>query len=120
MPQERIRTEPFDVRVGWSRDRDVQIGVGEHEDRSLLRVLFGSPENRKRISEELPHLIERLGYGDNAIEQLFNLIESGDPNTGELPHGYSSVWATLERREDCNKLIKLIRKARDQVFGRDE
>lgn len=117
MPQERIRTEPFDVRIGWSRDRDIQIGVGEYEDRSLLWVLFGDEENRDRIADAFPKWLddtESLTEADR-IESLFNLIEAKD-----LPYEYSSVWATLERREDCNKLIKLIRKARDQAFGRDQ
>lgn len=125
MPQERIRTVPFDVRVGWSRDRDVQIGVGEYEDRSLLWVLFGDAENRKRIARALPTLLADLPrntakiddtyqLSDEFVQDLFNLIESKDQ-----PYEHSSVWATFDR-EDCNRLIRLVRKARDQAFGRDE
>lgn len=131
MPQERIHTNipPFDVRVGWSRDRDVQVGVGEYEDRSLLWVLFGDEENRKRLARALPALLADLPrntgkiddtyqVSDEFIKSLFNLIES---KTGPGEQGYtlSSVWSTLDR-DECNKLIRLVRKARDQAFGRDE
>lgn len=123
MPQERIHTNipPFDVRVGWSRDRDVQVGVGEYEDRSLLWVLFGDEENRKRLAVEFSELLSKQGFGrcevdDEFVKQVFNTIEA---KTGDVGYTYSSVWSTLDR-EECNRLIRLVRKARDQAFGRDE
>lgn len=42
-----------------------------------------------------------------------------------LPHGQSklpgfhSLWASLDRRQ-INRLIKMLRKARDETYGRDE
>lgn len=118
MPQERIHTDipPYDVRVGWSRNGDVQVGVGEYEDRSLLWMLFGDEENLQRVRKGLEayKLQNDVCINIEDVRNIFNLIESKDE-----AYTYSSVWSTLNR-EECNRLIRTIRKARDQAFGRDE
>jgi len=33
---------------------------------------------------------------------------------------YDSIWYTFDTREDFNRMIRALRKARDKVFGADE
>lgn len=126
MPKETVKAmvPPYDVKVGWSRDGDVQVGVEERDGRSLLWQIFGTPENRHRILKGLGEMgllhaegipVTPNAQGDELVNALFNLIESGE----DCKYTYAGVWATLDRTE-CNELIRLVRKARDQAFGRDE
>lgn len=41
--------------------------------------------------------------------------DAGDREVAE----YRSLWFSFETREDFNRLIRSLRKARDDVFGRD-
>lgn len=148
MPKEHIYTvgqsEQYEVQVGWAAERDVQVGVElhdareEHPDyaglpdrRSLLWQLFGDIENLRRFGAAMSHYIVESGNARElsasaieaktsdewheiceklAIEVLMKLQDDWKP---------TGIWATLTR-EDCNQLIKVLRRARDSAFGRDE
>ncbi len=45
------------------------------------------------------------------VQQLAK--DAGDPAM------FTSLWGTLDRA-GCNRMIKMLRKARDEAFGRDE
>lgn len=104
MPSEKIHGEamPINVRVGWSRDMYVQVGV-EHS------------------------------LGASAIIEIVNgwLAAAGDPpldwdklradakdRTGAEPD-FTGWHSTLDRPA-TNELIRVLRRARDQAYGRDE
>lgn len=94
MPKDKIydNAELFDIEVGWSREGEsVQLGLATHDGRSLAEWLAGQDENRERtVGEQLA-----------------------------APAGFASLWATLDRAQ-INRLIKSLRKARDDAYGRDE
>lgn len=116
MPQEVIYPPypgvPWRTRVGWTRDGgDVQIAV-ETADESLIGTLL-SAEDRAR-------------FGKAAREDLSGLEDIGDKEFGDAlvetlseVAPYVSVWARLDRA-GANRLIRLIRGARDAAFGKDE
>lgn len=119
MPRESIRSEfgVFEVRVGWTRDCDVQIGVVEAEERSLFWVLC---ENQiEMIGAEVRRIVAEANepgtkpLGDTQIgENLLNMLDTTCfPNSG--------VWSTLQRN-DVNQLVRILRRARDSAFGKDE
>jgi hypothetical protein len=98
MPRERITqtSSPFDVVVAWGRDTQVQVAT----------------------------------TATDADERLRNWVETdsgtpprtGDPTGTEPGTSFRMFdgWHTTLDRAGINKLIQVLRRARDQAFGRDE
>jgi hypothetical protein len=119
MPRETIHSDQqFNVSVGWWPDRDVQVGVTTTQGLSLLNALYGHPATVSKIGKAA---VEVFGLDDtngfdyaNCGAAVLRLVEdAGD-------HPYEGIWSTLGNRMDPNRLIKVLRKARDAAFGRDE
>ncbi len=93
IPKEKIYDgcELFDIEVGWGHGHDVQLGITTHDGRTLAEWLAG--QDRTPLDPDAPE--------------------------GSLLPGFSSLWASLDR-SGVNRLIKALRKARDDAFGRDE
>lgn len=124
MPRETIITsrfpgdDNFNVKVGWNRDMDVQIGITESMDRSMWWV-YGEKRKEELGSEIEKIVIEaRQGFPegfDRSEDIAENVLNLFDTILGSL----DSMWSTLSRK-DINDLIRVIRRARDSAFGRDE
>lgn len=122
MPKETIHTsnypgdQSFDVKVGWTRNMDVQLGIAEADDRSMWWV-YG--ENYKEI---IGAEIRKIMVSDNESltisedrqlgESLLNMLDT-------VCGSFTSLWATMDRQE-VNTLIRVLRRARDSAFGKDE
>lgn len=94
MPKERIynqRRQEFDVEVRWSR---------ESEYVSIATVM--AP----------PHT-------SDAPQNLKELVSTWDDDGLHYPDGKIGLYADLSRYE-LNELIRVLRRARDQAFGKDE
>lgn len=98
MPKERIPAAtltPFDVIVSWSRDGTVQVAT----------TAADAGERLSRWTEEVP---------------------SGSPTDGPTKtepgsrFDYFDGWHVDLDRQRVNELIRILRRARDQAFGRDE
>lgn len=135
--------ERFHVKVGWTADREVQLGVEADGGRSLFWMLLGvasfvdeaaDSDTAASLEEDRQLRLAELGarmretakqakeraddIGNKAMDallavQMLNLLD--DVTIIE----YSGVWTTLDRL-GCNQLIKNVRKARDSAYGRDE
>lgn len=124
MPRETIITsrfpgdDNFNVKIGWNRDMDVQIGISESMDRSMWWV-YGEKRKEELGSEIEKIVIEaRQGFPegfDRSEDIAENVLNLFDTILGSL----DSMWSTLSRK-DINDLIRVIRRARDSAFGRDE
>lgn len=124
MPRETIITsrhpgdDNFNVKVGWNRDMDVQIGITESMDRSMWWV-YGEKRKEELGSEIEKIVIEaRQGFPegfDRSEDIAENVLNLFDTMLGSL----DSMWSTLSRK-DINDLIRVLRRARDSAFGRDE
>jgi len=58
---------------------------------------------------------------DPADEAVYRLPPGDNAELADVqPDGSSIMWADPLTRDDLNKLIRALRRARDQVFGRDE
>src|SRR5947207_9316654 len=98
MPRERITqtNTPFDVIVAWGRDTDVQVAStaadADERLRNWVETDSGNP----------PH--------------------AGDPTATEPGTSFRMFdgWYASLDRAGVNKLIRVLRTARDQAFGRDE
>lgn len=137
----------YHLKVGWTRDRTVQVGMEGDEGRSIFWMLTGTADSdtpmtsdqftmrerarQRRLAEIGAHV--RAGVASaTGTELAFERAE--DPGNREmdadiavrvlnaLDHHVgdpSSVWTDLDRT-GCNNLIRSIRKARDAAYGRDE
>ena len=114
---------PFDVKVGWASERHVQVGVEGDSGRSLFWLLYGDklaqlgsdlsrffavPVDAVSTEAEKEALAER---GRGVLNVLDCLSDFGE-------RGYAGVWADLDRA-GINRLIRILRKARDAAFGAD-
>lgn len=104
---------------------DVQLGIETEDDRHLVDYIYA--DDQERIAHLLVERLQQSGFkiapreGTPAGEELeadtlgrFIL----DAVTGSTPFG-TSVWWRPDRRQ-INDLIRLLRRARDAAFGRDE
>lgn len=87
---EEVRLRGSRVSVGWWKDKDVQIGVG-HEVDPKDSILSGSK---------------------TTVGNYLGTVEEGGRE-------WKDEWMTLDRHS-INRLIRDLRKARDEAFGRDE
>lgn len=119
MPRELIQAaqEPFHPKVGWAADRDVQIGIEVEGQRSIFWTLF-EHEDRERLGREVRRIQNMESSTDEEIGcVLLNVLDvaaTGPSVTGS----YAGLWATLDR-QGCNRLIRVLRRARDSAFGAD-
>jgi hypothetical protein len=145
MPREVVHCDgPFHVKVGWAADRDVQLGVEGDEGRSLNWLLYGGDDTLQRIGAQVYSAVQEIRDNPGGLEasaahrhrgtidaelelgrRILNALDcvphmpAQDAPPGEnVSYGYKGVWATLDRH-GINRLIRLLRKARDSAFGAD-
>lgn len=97
MPRERITstTAPeFDVTVAWNRDSTVQVAT----------IASDATERLRNWTEE-PQAGTSVDVAETKPGTSFNLFNG---------------WHVDLDRSQVNELIRVLRRARDQAFGRDE
>lgn len=96
MPKETIYDQAcmYDVVVGWTPSQSVQVGINSTDNRAIVDKLIEAP------SDELRATLDKL------------------TGSGQLA-AFTGLWGTLDRA-GCNRAIRMLRKARDEAFGRDE
>lgn len=87
--------QPRRISVGWSKGQDAQLGIG-----------WVDPTKRAAETRE-----GRTSVGGDYIASA-----EVEDETGKV---WLSQWLTLDRHL-INQLIRELRKARDEAFGRDE
>lgn len=109
MPRETVTpmVGPYEVKVGWASGRDVQVAVTIEGDRSIFWTLFPDHRALGEMVRKLPSNAPEV-VGQALLNQLDVMT---DMATG--------LWSTFDR-EDVNRLIRVLRRARDSAFGRDE
>lgn len=146
MPQELISGQgPYNVRVGWQRDQDVQLGVEVPEGQLIDEMFVTDLAAMKQIGGAVLDFVRRylVSTGElpepadpaaiKALEQMGVFVSPPAPQDYGVDHQlgciiidkinevrpYASVWATLDRA-GANRLIQVVRRARDSSFGKDE
>lgn len=125
--QERINGSMFDMLVQWQVGDMVGIGIETPDGKHIVDALYGEDESMEKIGHLFAEMLKKdrnidahEGYRNaNALATID--MELGrmilDAVTGSEP--YNGIWTWFDRGS-CNRLVRLVRKARDFVFGRDE
>lgn len=96
MPREVIydQANMYDVHVGWSKESGyLQVGVESHDRVPIARRLYEGQDDT-----------------DSGAADEVATAASAE---------FTGLWGTLDRA-GANRLIRALRKARDEAFGRDE
>jgi hypothetical protein len=109
MPRETIKAGDHDVEIGWPTE---QLGY--------VQVATVRPDSTRRVLERL----REAGYSVVPTEErefdydLLGLAEAIDLRV--LPPDRFDGWrAELDQREQVNRLIRALQRARDGAFGKD-
>ena len=146
MPKEKISDgnpndyQPFEMVVGWNRDQDVQVGItvrdrlpGEYPDAepdTLVDVLYAAEHDAigEAFLAHLAHHGRAITDADadpannpaHAVEFTTDVIGCLALNSVARSTQFGdSVW-WRPTRSAINTLIRTLRRARDQAFGKDE
>lgn len=136
MPRETIETidvsdRPPSVNVSWGPDTHVQIATTTYEDIpfwwQVLASGWDEEETEKRLSV--------LGELARSVVDQHAAVDNGETGRGESPASevgrsllnaldttygpMDGMYVSLNRRK-INDLIRVLRRARDSAFGRDE
>jgi hypothetical protein len=116
MPRELIKSQvgPYHPKVGWSADQDVQLGIEVEGQRSIFWTLFSGDDMRTRLGQQIAAL-NLVEYDDDLAlgQAVLNTLDT-------VSHGgYLGLWSDLDRH-GINQLIKVLRRARDSAYGKDE
>lgn len=125
MPRESVASavDEFVVQVGWG-PAGVQVATEMPNGKSMFWQLFGeSTDQLGQAARDAVAAAETIGPdSDGKGRPALSDEEVGQAILDALDviaPTYRGLWATIDRA-DCNRLIRLLRKARDASFGRDE
>lgn len=117
MPRERIPTHStpndsgFGLQVGWSRDLpDVSIGVSITTD----SFVFLNGIDQAWLGAQIEALAANKEYATQGRGMAMIEALKATATT------YESLWAQMTDRSAVNTMIRVLRRARGQAFGRDE
>lgn len=127
MPKERVfggePNQPFEMVVGWQRDRHMQVGIVIAEPQqsgdptTITEVLF-SYEAREQAAKAL-HSSGIADLSEDVWAEVVNEVLA-ELCTYERGQGVTPGLYWTPTRHGVNSLIRTLRKARDAAFGKDE
>lgn len=115
MPRETVRDQSglYDIQVGWGDGSDVQVGIESRSVRSLIDQ-FGVLEALQAAFDAgrstAPDDDGKAQSIEGALAELLRIQDS-------LPQ-FTGLWGSFSRH-DCNRLVELVRRARDKSYGKD-
>lgn len=134
MPKERINPSNHGtsdnpsphVEVTWGRDTFAQVAVC-YDDRPMVEPRELDSSLRRRQRDAIRSFLADPAYAPEAVEAIEAVREpsvaigkndptgSGETEAIAIPRG---LWCDLDRH-GINRLIRTLRKARDQAYGAD-
>lgn len=117
---DRVRLQ---ATVGWTRDLEAQIGLQvEDAERTIVDMLYDDPAMLQALGTLM------LGHNlDANADEAWDRVVAEEEGRRVLTalnktRDYverDGIWMTLDRRQ-INLLIRQLRRARDEAYGRDE
>lgn len=136
MPREVVKPstprsdDPFIIKVGWDANGAVQIGVESDEMRSLAWKLWGGAGTHDQSAHTIPlgkAVLDAVSAADEELRQPTpadvqrrnDVVARHVLDAFDTAGCFYGVWADLDRQQ-INRLIRLLRRARDAAYGADE
>lgn len=103
---------PLGVQVTWAPERDLRVATTTHHMRSMWWQCLGHERGLSTLGAMIVDIAAKPATDFERGEMLLNAIDvEFSPLDG--------LYVAMDRRS-VNQLIKLLRRARDGAFGRDE
>lgn len=126
MPKEVIQYPRTDgnsgteVSVHWSKGTWVQIGVTRHVWGPLDPDARTSPihADHSACDECAREVVRRARCDQDGPQMMTAMVGSDAPPVGEFDPP-ATVFTEVMTRDEINKMIQVLRRARDQAFGKD-
>lgn len=133
MPKDKVLPTKgvLEVHVGWSSGR-IQVGLEPVHGRTPLMDILDATVSDVALAEKRSRALLGIGSELDGIareyvachpDQKFDFVGLADTVfkmlDEELTEDYTGIWSHLDRT-GVNRLIRLLRKARDAAFGSDE
>jgi hypothetical protein len=111
MPRELISQPgcPFDVSVAWGKDQ---------EEVQVATLCEGIPTGFECVMKMVNEWLADAGMPPVDAEELKENFSSA--KGGQFTPGFSGWTVSLSNRSLVNRLIRVLRRARDDAMGRDE
>lgn len=113
MPRERIYTQHHPAPGQDRADPTFWTEVAWSRDGGYIQVATIAADGTERVVGIVNEWLKEAGMPLVDLEALRSKL-------GDTPPAFDGWHATLEERGDINRLIRVLRTARDQAFGRDE
>ncbi len=99
MPKETVHDQAgmYDMQVSWAPDKYVQFGVQTSDNVPIVYRLVRDLTDEEKTA---------AGFAYPTDDDLSRFT------------GFTGLWGTLDRA-GCNRLIRALRRARDQAYGAD-
>ncbi len=119
MPRERVYSQQYRTTPNSPEPTEPQTAVEVvwNRDHGYLQVAATAADGTERVVRIVNQWLEAAGVAPIDLaqvrEKLATLPDHPQPN-------FDGWYVSLEQRQDVNRLIRVLRRARDQAFGRDE
>lgn len=70
---------------------------------------------RETVGNPTDEYVVKVGWSPNGSVQVGMEVKEGE----NFPADFTTVWSSQDR-EQCNSLIKVLRRARDAAYGRED
>lgn len=129
MPKEIVysETRQYDLEIGWHRDGagSVQVGIATGDGRTIADHLSETPasEDSYVLTDAQLDVFRAIASADKPEQtvvtpELAGAVIALAAATARVA-AFQSLWASLDWA-GCNRLIKVVRLARDYAFGKPE
>lgn len=119
---------PFTLQVGWHRDLHASVGITLPDNQTLLTRFYGHEDQLATLGMQMEEFIHENGgevidwvssdaERSGRIEMGRKVIEMVEATRVHTPEN-DGLWVSIDRPM-ANKLIELVRKARNYAFGKD-
>lgn len=122
MPRETVYANigPFNVEVGWHEGSEVQVATTSKAH--IVKALYNDTDTKKKLFDALSERgvvfagsLAKDGpqrAPESIVDEILDILQ-------DVGFNYNGLWSTLNRQE-CNKTIALLRKARNKAYGQDQ
>jgi hypothetical protein len=132
MPRETIQADPgatTEVVVTWTPSQHLQVGIEDVQGHHLIDRMLGRTNEHDRTQNGESATLSRVAKAVEAVVLAYQSSTQGSyDELGELicdaitgnSKGFTGLWVESLDRPATQKLVRVLKRARNAVFGADE